>query len=212
MRRTKRTLIIKLVSGKKNTIDGQSSSSGPSQIKDKQISSKSINKEVETFVKQHGLSINEFNNTVHCAVCTLQVPATITCVKEHVFGKKHKEKYLKLTFASQLNKNNIKTVKINDFITRVEEVVSLRGSFLIINRQFYLKLEDFFGLAMFANKLVCGFCHIDLNPDNGSAHLKSTLHRSIMVNSFVVTSLKREFVRQVIINYLRFKVTCMKVI
>ncbi|CAB3232473.1 unnamed protein product [Arctia plantaginis] len=187
----------KTLTSKKSSPDENKLSSGPLLMKEKPVSSKSITQEMETFAKHHGLSVNKFNHTVYCRLCSSQVPATMNCVKEHVLGKKHKDNSLKHSSSSQRNKKNIKKINMKDFITRVSRFENLEGMFIIINEQFYLKSGDFFGVSLFSGKLVCQFCHIDLNEENLEAHIKSTLHKNLLENSFVITSLEDEFVRQV---------------
>ncbi|CAB3258525.1 unnamed protein product [Arctia plantaginis] len=156
-----------------------------------------VSKNLETYANKHGLFVTQDTFHFNCQICSTEVPGRIYNLKEHITGKKHTDN-IKRQAQADKKRNTIKIEKVpsKDYLKETVIVNYKLDRYVMINDSFCVEFKHFFWL-LDIGKIMCQLCDEEVTRENRATHHNSLPHEFKLRNSFVITSLKEEFVRQI---------------
>lgn len=162
----------------------------------------------EDFASEHSITYNRGNAAAFCRICKVQLPSSLTSMKEHVSGASHKKKSQAVKLETNLP--NLSKKPTREFIDSKYTVEGPFYTLIIINEEYCIpQLNYLLVTKTHSMKWRCLLCEITYHSVMDiNIHIKSDNHLEKFVAVPVITSKSDEFIREVSVeinlSYLRW--------
>lgn len=157
--------------------------------------------EARDFAKANKINYIGSNSLPFCSICQVYLPVSLKCMREHVDGTNHRRLAASVTQAKTLA-THVKLTS-QEYIASVTILYSPFFISCIINKDFCILRDSYSLISVNTSRRRCLVCEINL-PLHLSVedHTKSPQHQAKWQKVPVITSERREFIREVIFLFI----------